>query len=172
LKTTLALALLTVVPVLAVGCGASPTARRRAELEADTTTTGTTTSGSVAMSGPPAALEVSQPATEVVGSDGVNIAVRSRIRITNPNPYPVTLRVLDGIVWLDGVQAATARVEGQDVLEARTDRVFQLDVSVPAQLIMSARTRTYVTSGTITAIAPDGTAFASPFSFEGPLPGY
>lgn len=167
MKTTLALVALTVVPVLAAGCGASPTARRRAELEADTTTT---SSGS--MSGPPVALEVSQPATEVVGSDGVNIAVRSRIRITNPNPYPVTLRVLDGIVWLDGVQAATARVEGQDVLEARTDRVFQLDVSVPAQLIMSARTRTYVTSGTITAVAPDGTTFASPFSFEGPLPGY
>jgi hypothetical protein len=110
--------------------------------------------------------------TEILGSDGVNVAVRSRMLIRNPNPYPVTLRSLDGVLYLDGAQAATARIEGADVLDAHTDRVFQLDANVPVQLIMSVRSRVYTTSGSITATGPDGTAFASPFSFEGPLPGF
>lgn len=157
-----------------VACGASPAARHREELIEDdrAATSGATTGGSsVAMSGPPTALTVTQPQTEILGSDGVNVAVRSRILVTNPNPYPITLHVLDGVLWLDGAQAATARIEGADVLEGNEARVFQLDASVPVQLIMTVRSRTYVSSGTITSTAPDGTSFASPFSFEGPLPG-
>lgn len=165
MKHTLLVCLALALPLTA-GCGASPAARGREEA---TTTTATTTA---AMAGPPAALEVTQPMTEILGSDGVNVAVRSRMLIRNPNPYPVTLRVLDGAVWLDGAQAATARIEGADVLDGNTDRVFQLDANVPVQLIMGVRSRTYVTSGTITATAPDGSSFSSPFSFEGPLPGF
>jgi hypothetical protein len=152
---------------LAAGCGASPTAAARTE-----STTETSASTAVAMSGPPAALEVTQPMTEILGFDGVNVAIRSRMLIRNPNPYPVTLHLLDGVLYLDGAQAATARIEGTDVLDGRTDRVFQLDANVPAQLLRSVRTGTYVTSGTITASAPDGTSFVSPFSFEGPVPGF
>lgn len=166
MKTTLpalVLALSFPVTLAAAGCGASPTARREET---------TTTTSASAMSGPPAPLQVTQPMTEILGSDGVNVSVRSRILITNPNPYPITLRVLDGVLWLDGAQAATARIEGEDVLDARTDRIFQLDASVPVQLIMNVRSRVYTTSGTITATAPDGTSFSSPFSFEGPLPGF
>jgi LEA14-like dessication related protein len=145
------------------GCGASPTVSARDESTVETAT---------AMSGPPAPLEVTQPMTEILGTDGVNVAVRSRVLIRNPNPYPVTLNTLDGVLWLDGAQAATARIEGNDVLEGRSDRVFQLDANVPVQLVMNVRSRTYTTSGTIHATAPDGSGFDSPFSFEGPLPGY
>jgi hypothetical protein len=166
--TVLALA----ASMIAPGCGASPAARHREEMAAESTaaTSGASGGSAVVMSGPPAALEVTQPQTEILGSDGVNVAIRSRILVTNPNPYPITLRVLDGVLWLDGAQAATARIEGEDVLDAREARVFQLDANVPVQLIMTVRSRTYVSSGSITATAPDGTSFASPFSFEGPLP--
>jgi hypothetical protein len=143
---------------LAAGCGGS-SVRRAA-----------TPSERIVLSGPPAPLEVTQPMTEILGTDGVNVAVRSRILIRNPNPFPVTLRSLDGVLYLDSAQAATAHIEGTDVLDARTDRIFQLDANVPLQLILGVRSRSYVTSGSITAFTADGTPFVSPFSFEGPLP--
>lgn len=143
---------------ITAGCGGS-SARR-----------GTAPRERIVLSGPPAPLEVTQPMTEILGTDGVNVALRSRILIRNPNPFPVTLRSLDGVLYLDGMQAATAHVEGADVLDARTDRVFQLDANVPLQLIVGVRSGSYVTSGSITAFSADGSPFVSPFSFEGPLP--
>lgn len=174
MKIQYAACLVLALSSVVAGCGASPTAVARTESTTETSGASATvaTSGAVVTSGPPMALEVTQPMTEILGFDGVNVAIRSRMLIRNPNPYPVTLHLLDGVLYLDGAQAATARIEGTDVLDGRTDRVFQLDANVPAQLLRSVRTGTYVTSGTITATAPDGTSFVSPFSFEGPVPGF
>lgn len=177
---TRALAVLSLASTLAVlgtGCGASPTARRDDTLvSADVPASG---GGAVVVAsptpmpaGPPSPIMLSRPETEIMGVRGENVLVRMRVMITNPNAYAVTLTVLDGILYLDGVNAATARVEGNDVLQANETRVYQLDASVPIRMVMGVRTREYTTSGTITALAPSGSAFTSPFSFNGPIPGF
>lgn len=160
-----------------VGCGSSPARRDDTLASVDVPASGSTSSGgatvvAAAPIGPPESLSLTRPETEILGVRGENVMVRMRVMITNPNPYPVTMTVLDGILYLDGVNAATARVEGGDVLQARETRVYQLDASVPIQMVVGVRSRMYTTSGTITATDPNGNGFVSPFSFNGPIPGF
>jgi hypothetical protein len=160
--------------LLGAGCGASPARRSDTLVSADVPATSgaVVAPAPVVPSGPPASITLSRPETEILGVRGENVMVRMRVMITNPNPYAVTMQVLDGILYLDGMNAATARVEGSDVLQAQETRVYQLDASVPIRMVMSVRTRMYTTSGTITALAPTGSTFVSPFSFDGPIPGF
>lgn len=166
---------LAIAPVSA-GCGASPT--RRDDTTVASVDVPASTGAVVAPAtppppaGPPSSIVLSRPETEILGVRGENVMVRMRVMITNPNPYAVTMQVLDGILYLDGVNAATARVEGGDVLQANETRVYQLDASVPIRMVMGVRSRMYTTSGTITALAPSGASFVSPFSFDGPIPGF
>lgn len=158
------------------GCGASPTRRGDSTLASVDVpaSTGAVVAPATppAPTGPPSPIVLSRPQTEILGVRGENVMVRMRVMITNPNPYPVTMQVLDGILYLDGANAATARVEGGDVLQANETRVYQLDASVPIRMVMGVRSRMYTTSGTITALAPSGSSFVSPFSFDGPIPGF
>ena len=158
----------------AAGCGASPTRRDEtiASVDVPASTGAVVAPATPTPTGPPSAITLSRPETEILGVRGENVMVRMRVMITNPNPYPVTMHVLDGVLYLDGANAATARVEGGDVLQAQETRVYQLDASVPIRMVMGLRTRMSTTSGTITALTPAGATFVSPFSFDGPIPGF
>ena len=160
--------------LLAAGCGASPTRRDDTLVSADVpaSTGAVVVAAPAAPTGPPSSIMLTRPETEILGVRGENVMVRMRVMITNPNPYAVTMQVLDGILYLDGVNAAVARVEGGDVLQANETRVYQLDASVPIRMVVGVRSRMYTTSGTITALAPTGATFVSPFSFDGPIPGF
>lgn len=173
-QRTVSLLLLSLsLALVGAGCGASPAARRSDTIASvDVPASGGAVVAPVAPAGPPSSIMLTRPETEILGVRGENVMVRMRVMITNPNPYAVTMQVLDGVLYLDGVNAATARVEGGDVLQANETRVYQLDASVPIRMVMGVRSRMYTTSGTITALAPTGSTFVSPFSFDGPIPGF
>jgi hypothetical protein len=58
------------------------------------------------------------------------VTVRLWTRVTNPNPFGITLTTLNGTLYLEGTRAATASFPLGLPLEARQESVIPLDLAV------------------------------------------
>jgi hypothetical protein len=116
-------------------------------------------------------LEVSRPEATLAGMDGTHATVNIRVIVANPNQAAVTMRRVDGQLLLDGQQAANIEVEGDELLDADSERAFVFDVRVPLALLASVQAREYVARGTLYADGGSGdAALQSPFELSGPVP--
>ena len=79
---------------------------------------------------PPRFEQVPEQPAEIrlAGADG--IAVRLWTRVTNPNPFGLTLGTLRGTLFLDESRAADAELPLGLPLGAGADRVIPIDISV------------------------------------------
>lgn len=143
-----------VLGAMLAGCGAAP------GTEAPTTPTADL-----------APLEISQPSTRLRGIEGQNAVIELSVVVSNPNQVPLTMRRVDGQVLLNGEQAARIEVEGEEIVEASSQRPFVLEVVVPLGFVMQLEAQQYVARGELYADAGSGDgALRSPFEFTQPIP--
>lgn len=138
------------------GCGAAPDAEE-----------GTTPEPSADL----APLAISRPEAQLRGIEGSSAVFDITVVVTNPNEVELTMRRMDGFLFLDGQQAAHIEIEGDEPIEPDSERAFHFDVRIPVSMIATFRGDTYVARGTLFADAGSGDGgLQSPFELTGPVP--
>lgn len=116
-------------------------------------------------------LRIGQPEARLAGVDGVNANFEIAVMVANPNGAPLTMRRIDGHVFLNEQDVAHIEVEGEEIVEPQSQRRFVLELAVPLAVVMQLQAEQYVARGTLYADAGSGDgALQSPFELTGAVP--
>lgn len=138
------------------GCGASPDGEE-----------GTTPVSAAALQ----PLQIGEPQAQLRGTDGTYATFDLSVMIDNPNEVDVTMRHLEGQLFLDGQPVARIEIDDADVIGSLSQRQFVLDVEIPIALLASFQGDQYVARGTLYADGGSGdSSLQSPFEITGAVP--
>lgn len=116
-------------------------------------------------------LQIGQPEARLLGVNGSDASFEIAVMVSNPNGAPMTMRRIDGHVFLNEQDVAHVEVDGEEIIDAGSERRFVLDLDVPVALVMQLQAETYVARGTVFADAGGGQAdIQTPFELTGPVP--
>ncbi|UJR78796.1 LEA type 2 family protein [Sandaracinus amylolyticus] len=116
-------------------------------------------------------LEIARPEAQLRAIEGEQAVFDIRVIVTNPNEADVVLRRATGELMLDGNRVARLEIDGEEPLEADSERVFVFDVSVPVSMLATVRADQYVARGTLYADGGTGDgALQTPFELTGDVP--